>query len=190
MIVEGFDTEGVLMIVNVSKCKEYYKDKEFDYAYPEGLADLITKGIVHIITTDEGIETINWLFDKSKIDLDEWEYKESYNYLDVAEGDEIRLVSHARFTQMCHNHQGDLDAQVESSLFIRNIFNPNDPKDKETILNEDCPKIELQGGKWIVNVYLSKDNGDYWYPEFTFYFEKTNNIDFEKITLKPLEFFE
>ncbi|AZA49379.1 hypothetical protein EG346_14865 [Chryseobacterium carnipullorum] len=190
MIVEGFNTEGVLMMVNISKCKQYYADQAFNYDYPEGLADLITKGIVHIITTDEGIETIIWEFDPSRINLDEWEYKGSYNYLDVAEGDEVRLVSHADFTQMCDHHNGDLEAQIESSLFIRNILNRDHPKDKETILKEECPKIDLPPGKWMVNVYISKDTGDYWYPEFTFHFEKTDLVDWEKITLKPLEFFE
>lgn len=190
MLVEGFDTEGVLMIANISKCKEYYADRKFDYDYPDGLADLITKGIVHIITTDEGIETIQWEFDQSKIDLNVWEYKDSYNYLDVETGDEVRLISHADFTQMCDNHNGDLEAQIEGSLWRRNLLNRDKPKDKEAVLEKDCPKVELPEGKWMVNVYLTKETEDYWYPEYTFHFEKTDTIDFEKITLTPLEFFE
>ena len=34
--IEEFVTEGVLIIANITKCKEYYSDKEFDYRYAEG----------------------------------------------------------------------------------------------------------------------------------------------------------
>ncbi|HEX2684834.1 MAG TPA: hypothetical protein VHL77_12905, partial [Ferruginibacter sp.] len=111
--IEGFTTEGVLIIANITKCREYYSAKEFDYNYPDGLADLLTKGIIHIITTDEDVEQIDFTFDKEEIDPDAWEYRDSCNYLDVEAGDEIRLISHAAFTQMCNNHKGDLEAQIE-----------------------------------------------------------------------------
>ena len=70
MTLEGLNTEGVLIFANITKCKAYYSDKEFDYNYPEGLSELVQQGIVHIITTDEAVEVVNFAFDTDEIDLD------------------------------------------------------------------------------------------------------------------------
>ncbi|BEV03942.1 hypothetical protein [Chryseobacterium gambrini] len=40
MILEGLNTEGVLIFANTTKCKKYYSDKEFNYDYPDGLSEL------------------------------------------------------------------------------------------------------------------------------------------------------
>ncbi|MDM1549563.1 hypothetical protein HX096_17070, partial [Empedobacter falsenii] len=161
--IEEFVTEGVLIIANITKCKEYYSDKEFDYRYAEGLSDLLIKGIIHIITTEEDVEEINFIFDNEEFDFNEvdrrgkkWEYSESYNYLNVEDKDEIRLISHADFTQMCHNHKGDLEAQIESSLRLRNILNSDKPIDKDTFLEYFFPLLDFPVGQWRVNVYSKK----------------------------------
>lgn len=193
--IEGFTTEGVLIFANITKCKEYYSDKEFNYSYPEGLSDLLTKGIIYIITTDESVEQIDFTFEKEEIDLSEWKYQESYNYLNVEKDDEIRLISHAAFTQMCHNHKGNLEAQIESSLRIRNIFNPDNPLDKDAMLKEEFPILDLPVGNWKVNVYnkasvFSDEDWDFYlYPEFTIHFEAMNYLDLDKISLQPLELY-
>lgn len=185
--IEGFCTEGVLIIANTNKCKEYYSDKEFNYDYPEGLANLLQKGIIHIITTDEDVEQIDFTFDKEEIDLGTWKYHDSYNYLSVGSGDEIRLISHAAFTQMCHNHKGDLDAQIESSLRIRNILNPTKPIDKEKMLEDEFPVLAFPEGNWRINVYTSMEENFSGCAEFYFHLEKTTTVDTDKITLQPIE---
>jgi hypothetical protein len=187
--IEGFTTEGVLIIANITKCKEYYSDKEFDYNYPDGLADLLTKGIIHIVTTDEDVEQIDFTFDKEEIDLDSWEYQDSYNFLKVATGDEIRLISHASFTRMCANHNGDLESQIESSLRIKNILNPNKPSNKEEVLEYDYPALLLTEGNWKVNVYTSTEENSSNCAEFFIHLEKMDTVDMDKITLQPIEYY-
>lgn len=193
--IEGFTTEGVLIFANMTKCKDYFSIHTFDYSYPEGLADLLSKGIIHIITTEEAVEEIAFTFDKDEIDLSSWELKDSYNYLNVEEGDTIRLLSHAAFTQMCDNHKGDLDRQIESSLRIQNMLNPDNPLDKDTMLETECPMLALPVGQWKVNVYTKtkptyfEELDFYGWPEFTIHFEKMDAVDLDKISLNPLEVF-
>ncbi|MFM2387582.1 MAG: hypothetical protein RL660_2339 [Bacteroidota bacterium] len=193
-IVE-FLTEGVLIIANITKCKEYYADKEFDYAYPEGLSDLLINGVIHIITTEEHVEEIHFIFDNEAFEFTEidrrgktWLHSESYNYMKVDEGDEVRLISHADFTQMCNNHKGDLEAQIDSALRIRNILNPNYPIDKETYLKENFPILDFPAGQWRVNVYSKTYDGGL-LPDFAFHLQKMDTVELEKITLEPIEIF-
>jgi hypothetical protein len=186
MTIESFDTEGVLIIANTTKCKNYYQDKEFNYSYPDGLSELLKKGIVHIITTEETVENLNFVFSESEINQNNWEYNESYNYLDIEEGDEVRLISHATFTQMCDSYKGDFDAKIESSLKTRNLINPENPIVKEALLDE-CPEVKLPNGLWKVNVYSNTVAGEFFLPEFTYLFEKIDAIDTAGVTLEPLE---
>lgn len=190
MTVEGFDTEGLLIIANITKCKEYYSRNAFNYDYPKGLADLLIKGIIHIITTKEVVEQIDFVFSKEAIHPDVWEYKASYNYLDVAEEDEIRLISHAAFTRMCNNHKGDLKAKIEHSLHIRNLLNPDRPVSGEAVLEDELPLLELAPGLWRINVYTLLEESLSGWPEFMLLLQKTDAVDLSKITLEPLEIYE
>lgn len=187
MIIETFDTEGVLMLVNTSKCKQYYADKEFEYSYPEGLSELIKQGIIHIITTTETVENLNFVFDKAEIDLNKWAYKESYNYLDVENGEPIQLISHAAFTQMCSSYKGDLDAYIENDWRIRNLLN-REAKIEKQALEKQYPIINLPSGLNKVSVYTNTFAGGNFLPEFTFLFEKLEAVDLSKVTLNPIEF--
>ncbi|MBD3906834.1 hypothetical protein NAL32_19530 [Chryseobacterium sp. Ch-15] len=187
--IEGFTTEGVLIIANITKCKEYYNNNEFNYNYPNGLAELLTKGIIHIITTDEDVELVDFTFDKEDIDLDTWKHQESYNYLNVEIEDEIRAISHASFTQMCDNHKGDFEAQINNSINIRNILNPNKPIDKEKMLEYDFPLLAIPSGYWKVNVYTSTEENVSNCAEFLFHLEKMDIVDIDKITLQPIEYY-
>jgi hypothetical protein len=187
MKIETFDTEGVLMIVNTTKCKHYYVDKEFNYDYPEGLSELILKGIVHLITTAETVENLNFIFDKATFDLNKWAYNTSYNYLNVEDGDLVQLISHAAFTQMCSSYKGDLGAHIENDWRIRNLLNPEAKIEKQT-LEAQYPKIKLPLGLNKVNVYTNTIVGENFFPAFTFLFEKMDAVDLDKITLVPIEF--
>lgn len=187
--IEGFTTEGVLIIANITKCKEYYSDKPFDYNYPSGLAALLAKGIIHIVTTDEDVEQIDFTFDPEEIDLNSWKYHDSYNYLRVETNDEIRLISHASFTQMCDQHKGDFEAKIESAIAMRNFLNPNKPTNKETLLEYDYPALALPEGNWKVNVYSSTERNVSNCAEFYMHLEKIDQVDSDKITFEPIEYY-
>lgn len=189
MILEGLNTEGVLIFANITKCKNYYSDKDFDYAYPEGLSELLKQGIIHIITTDEDVEEVNFVFDKNEIDLNMWEFHDSYNYLKIDEGDEIRAISHADFTQMCHNYKGNLEVYLDNSLALKNILSSVSEKNKEEYFKYELPLIEIPVGIWKINVYSLKDEHILSWMEFYIQLEKLDTIDTNKITLKPLELF-
>ena len=187
--IEGFTTEGVMIIANITKCKEYYADRKFDYRYAEGLKELIKDGIIHIVTTDEAVEVVELTFEKDDIDPDTFKHLESYNFLSVDEGDEVRAISHADFTQMCDTHKGDLNAQIESSLRIRNAIRPEKPITKEYLLEYDYAQVPLPEGNWRVNVYASTEGNVSRCAEFFYHFEKMDSVDAEKITFNPIEFY-
>lgn len=187
--IEGFTTEGVMIIANITKCKAYYANKDFDYRYAEGLEELIKGGIIHIVTTDEDVEVVELTFDKSDINPDTFKHLESYNFLSVDKGDEVRAISHADFTQMCDAHKGDFNAQVDSSLRIRNAISPEKPRTKEYLLEYDYPEVPLPEGNWRVNVYASTEGNVSRCAEFFYHFEKMNSVDAAKITLEPIEFY-
>jgi len=189
MILEGLNTEGVLIFANITKCKTYYSDKEFDYDYPEGLSELLKQGIIHIITTDEDVEEVNFVFDKNEIDRDMWEFHDSYNYLRVDEGDEIRAISHADFTQMCNHYNGNLEAYIDSSITLKNILNSGQEKTKEEYFKYELPLIEIPVGIYKINVYSLKDEHILSWMEFYIHLEKLETTEIDKITLKPLEIF-
>ncbi len=183
------NTEGVLIFANITKCKVYYTDKEFDYNYPKGLSELLQQGIIHIITTDEAVEQVDFVFDKEKINTDEFEYHESYNYLKVEEGDEIRALSHADFTQMCDSYKGNLEEFVEHSLALKNILNSGKNWTKESYFEYEVPLIELPIGNWKINVYALKDEHVMSWMEFFIHLEQLDTVTIENITLEPLEIF-
>lgn len=187
MTIEGINTEGVLIFANITKCISYYADKAFDYNYPKGLSELLQQGIIHIITTDEAVEQVDFVFDKAEVDTDTFEYHESYNYLKVAEGDEIRALSHADFTQMCHSYKGNLEAFVEHSLALKNILNPGKDWTKESYFEYEVPLIELPAGNWKINVYALKDEYVMSWMEFYIHLEPLDTVVIDNITLDPLE---
>lgn len=187
--IEGFTTEGVMIIANITKCKKYYADNEFDYRYAEGLEELIKSGIIHIVTTDEAVEVVELTFNKDDIDPDTFKHLDSYNFLNVDEGDEVRAISHADFTQVCDNHKGDLEEQIESSLRIRNAIRPDKPTTKEYLLEYDYPEVPLPEGNWRVNVYGSTEGNVSRCAEFFYHFERMDSVNADKITLKPIEFY-
>lgn len=202
MKIKTFNPEGVLIIANMTKCKEYYSDKEFNYDYPEGLSDLIQKGIVHIITTQETIKNLNFVFNKEEIDFDKWKYKESYNYLNVSKEDKVLLVPHGVFTRMCREwgkSDNITDGDVETFEFLKKMFTKQEKEitftldkilenrlklrdEDEKKLYEHSPQINVEVGFNKVDIYTKKTK------EITFLITKTDTVDFDKITVKPIEF--
>ena len=188
MHIETFDTEGVLVIANTNKLKRHFADKPFDYAYPEGLKDLIVQGIIHIITTEETVENLNFVSEREQIDPESWEYNESCNFISVDAGDEIRLISHSDFTRICDQYQGDHIAYIESRYGLRKLMQPELETDKAAFMNE-LPEISLQAGLNKVNVYSNKAMNPNLLVEFMFLFEVVDSMDLENITTEPLEIY-
>lgn len=189
MTIEGINTEGVLIFANVTKCKSYYADKAFDYDYPKGLSELLQQGIIYFITTDEAVEQVDFVFNKEEIDTSIFEYHQCYNYLKVEAGDEIRALSHADFTQMCHGYKGELEELVEHSLALKNILNSGKNWTKESYLEYEVPLINLPVGNWKINVYSLKDEHVMSWMEFCIHLEQIDTVAIEKITLEPLELY-
>lgn len=100
-------TEGVFIMTSSKGLAQYYADKNFDYAYPEGLFDLIRAGIATVITTESGDELNVLITDEPTIELDGFESIGTYPFQVLTE-DAVFFLNHAEFTQICDNNRGDI----------------------------------------------------------------------------------
>lgn len=204
MTIKTFNTEGVLLIANITKCKQYYNEKQFNYDYPESFSELILKGIVHIMTTQGTVDHLNFFSHQSQIDLDKWQHVTSYNYLHVEEGDQILLVPYGNFTRVCSEwgksetaNETDIEMLefqqkllamrgIEKTVTLDSIVEDRIRFriEEEAKLFEKSPEIMLETGFHKVNVFIRPEQ------KFSFLFEKVNSVDLDQITLKPIEVFE
>ncbi len=175
MKIKDLETGGVLIIANTTKLKGQFDNREFNYDYPEGLQNLIKDGIIHIVTTDGDVKAVTFAADKEEVDPAKWKLNETNNYLNIEEGDTVRILSHGDFTRACSGKGGDFDAYAEDSFF-----------GKERVL-ERAPKIDLPVGYFKVNVYTKTKLRKYTFPEFIFVLEPSAALDTNEITLQPLE---
>jgi hypothetical protein len=95
-----FCTEGVLILGSARKLAEEYKDKEFDYDFPNGLSELLNKNIIIAVTTSDG--------DNIVLNVNEIGKKLDGNFnqtviqcLNISKDDNVLILSHAEFTQIC-----------------------------------------------------------------------------------------
>ncbi|MFC3158001.1 hypothetical protein SAMN05443633_104343 [Chryseobacterium arachidis] len=204
MTIKTFNTEGVLLIANITKCKQYYSEKQFNYDYPESFSELILKGIVYIMTTQGTVNHLNFFSHQSQIDLDKWQHIATYNYLHVEEGDQILLVPYGNFTRVCSEwgksetvNERDIEMLefqqkilamrgIEKTITLDSIVEDRIRFriQEEARLFEKSPEIMLETGFHKVNVFIRPEQ------KFSFLFEKINEVDLDQITLKPLEVFE
>jgi hypothetical protein len=103
------ETEGVLLICSKKGLKKYFADKEFDYNFPEGILPLINNGSVIALTTESSDEIKGEFIDIAMNEYKGYQLAGEQN-LYIDEEDEIYVLSHAEFTQICDNHKGDIDA--------------------------------------------------------------------------------
>jgi hypothetical protein len=103
------ETDGVLLLCSKKGLKKYFSDKEFNYDFPEGILPLINSGIALAIITESGEEVtgelriMGGMNDKSDYEI------ASENKFYIEDNDEIFILSHSEFTQVCSNNNGDLD---------------------------------------------------------------------------------
>jgi hypothetical protein len=192
MYIESFNTEGVLILANVSRLGSFFADKEFDYSYPEGLAELVQSGVIHIITTEETVENLNFTDHVQGIDLNDWALHPSHNYLQVGEGDEIRVVAHGTFTRTCSQAKGNFLDYMAGSFRISKMLNAELNASGMSLMEYcalECPQIPLVAGMHKVSTYSNTNMNPNMLVEFTFLFEMVTDFDLESVTVEPQEIY-
>lgn len=131
--------EGVLILCSSNRLKEFYKDKEFNYDYPDGLSDLLGQRI--IIAIDSKDYSYSTIIEKEI--LTEWEFG-YYNSIEFTNNDKLLVLHHGDFTMICDNHQGDymsyrwphiialpIENEKDQVMFIAK---PNEENDRKLII--------------------------------------------------------
>lgn len=103
------DTSGVLLVCSKKGLKKYFSNNTFSYSYPEGILPLINNGSVIALTTESSEDIKGELIDISMNDYKGYKLYGEQNFF-IEEDDEIYILSHSEFTQICSNHSGDIDA--------------------------------------------------------------------------------
>lgn len=151
-------TEGVLILASAKALANEYKDKEFDYAFPEGFQHLLDQQVAIALQTSDCDELV--------IEFTETETKEApdheiIRYIRISPEDELLVLSHADFTMICNGHHGDyasygralekVDA-LESGLYEVKI-KVWDPKDEEEFDEDEEDDYEYEG--WFFRLSIS-----------------------------------
>jgi hypothetical protein len=103
------ETDGVLLLCSKRGLKKYFSDKEFNYDFPEGILPLLNSGIALAVITESGedvtgeLRIMEGMNDKIGYEI------ACENKFYVEDDDEIFILSHSEFTQVCSNNKGDLD---------------------------------------------------------------------------------
>lgn len=103
------DTSGVLLVCSKKGLKKYFSNNTFNYDYPEGILPLINNGSVVALTTESSEDIKGELIDTSMNDYKGYKLYGEQNFF-IEEDDEIYILSHSEFTQICSNHSGDINA--------------------------------------------------------------------------------
>lgn len=103
------DTSGVLLVCSKKGLKKYFVDNIFSYNYPDGILPLINNGSVIALTTESSEDVKGEVMDISMNDFKGYRLYGEQNFF-IEEEDEIYILSHSEFTQICSNHSGDIDA--------------------------------------------------------------------------------
>lgn len=103
------ETDGVLLLCSKKGLKKYYKEREFNYDFPEGILPLVNQGIVAAIVTESGDDVTGEIIIMGGMNDKENYTLSSENKLFIEPEDDLFILSHSEFTQICNNHQGDID---------------------------------------------------------------------------------
>jgi len=107
---KAFDTEGVLILASANALKAYYSSNEFIYEFPQGIFPLIQVNGVFALITEERVEKLT-ITEGNKIEIasskNEWQGNDTAYTISIQEEDELLLLAHSAFTQICSWHQGD-----------------------------------------------------------------------------------
>lgn len=103
------ETEGVLVLCSKIGLQKYFADKEFDYTFPEGILPLVNLGIVVALVTESGDEVKGKVIDEAMNEYKGYRLLGQQN-LFIEEEDELYVLSHSEFTQICSNNKGAIDS--------------------------------------------------------------------------------
>lgn len=97
-------TEGVLVLASAKGLANAYQDQTFDYSFPEGLAGILDEYTIIALQTSDGDELV---VEFEETETDETPDNEIIRYIRLMPEDELLVLSHADFTMICSNNQGD-----------------------------------------------------------------------------------
>lgn len=156
-------TEGVLVFASAQGLCNEYKDKEFDYDFPNGLSKLLEQQAIIALTTSDGDNLIIEFVDNKTIQ--ENFDKEIEQVITLSPKDKLLILSHAEFTQIC-------DANGDSENYRWPI-----------------EKIEsIEAGKYLVNIKVKNTSSEF--EKHEAYFKLTvsmTKIENSKISNEVLE---
>ena len=102
------ETGGVLLICSKKGLQKFYADKKFDYSFPEGILPLINLGIIAALVTESTEEVKGKIIDEAMNEYKGYRLVGEQN-LFVEEDDELFVLAHSEFTQICDWHKGNID---------------------------------------------------------------------------------
>jgi hypothetical protein len=107
---KAFDTEGLLILASANALKAYYSSNEFIYEFPQGVFPLIQVNGVFALITEERVEKLT-ITEGNQIEIplskEKWQGNDKAYTISIQEEDELLLLDHSAFTQICSWHQGD-----------------------------------------------------------------------------------
>jgi hypothetical protein len=92
-----------LLICSKKGLKKYFADNIFSYNYPDGILPLINNGSVIALTTESSEDVKGEVMDISMNDFKGYRLYGEQNFF-IEEEDEVYVLSHSEFTQICSNH--------------------------------------------------------------------------------------
>lgn len=99
-------TEGVLVLASSKGLIEEYQNKDFNYDFPEGLNNLLDEHKIIALTTEKGDDLLIDI--KQNVDLPTTNFDNEINQcLSFQPKDELLILSHANFTQICRFNKGN-----------------------------------------------------------------------------------
>ena len=83
-----------------------YQDKDFNYDFPEGLSELLNNQKIIAITTPEGDNLLIEVIQNEELPENDFD-NEIDQFISFESEDELLILSHADFTQICHFKKGN-----------------------------------------------------------------------------------
>lgn len=97
-------TEGVLVLASARGLADEYREKQFDYDFPEGLENMLDRHIIIALQTSDGDELV---VEFEEEETDEIPDHELIRYIRILPEDQLLVLSHADFTRICSQSHGD-----------------------------------------------------------------------------------
>lgn len=107
---KAFITEGLLVLASAKSLSAYYAKNEFNYDFPQGISPLIQDKMLFTLITEETVDKLTLEVGKEigiAFSTGKWQKNDKEYTIHIQEEDEVLLINHAAFSQICSWHQGD-----------------------------------------------------------------------------------